>query len=304
VRRGLVLLAVFSACLSTGVAGAAPHALIVARSTVKALAADGDQVAFAAAPTKADCRDRVFIWQKLPPATFQLGKNQRCVPRTAPVRSVAVSGGRALWLNSTGSRNVDWQLWTATTTKKAPRLLEFISRGPDDPQPIVLGVAGDGLLPYALNTTVTVLKASGSTAFTWAASAPVVALTAAGGRVAVAEQGGRVTVLDAHGKIVSVDLYASDVTAVFFVTKGLLVQRGVTLELRRGADAHEFAMTADAHLYDAGGKWGAWSDGKLVHVVRLPDGAQTATYAGSSAALVGNRLYAANGRTITVRTIR
>ncbi len=220
---------------------------------MRALAADGDQVAFAAAPTKADCRDRVFIWQKLPPATFQLGKNQRCASRTASVKSVAVSGGRALWLSSTGGRTVDWQLWTATTTKKTPRLLEFITRGPDDPQPIVLGVAGDGLLPYAVNTTVTVLKANGSTAFTWAASAPVVALTAAGGRVAVAEQGGRVTVLDAHGKILSVDLYASDVNAVFFVTKGLLVQRGVTLELRRGADAHEFAMTADAHLHDAGG---------------------------------------------------
>jgi hypothetical protein len=304
VRRGPIFLAVFFACLSTGVAGAAPQALIVARSTVKALAVDGDQVAFAAAPTKADCRDRVFIWQKLPPATFQLGKNQRCVPRTAPVRSVAVSDGRALWLVSTGGRSVDWQLWTATTTKKTPRLLEFITRAPADPQPIVLGVAGGGLLPYAVDATVTVLKPTGSIAFTWTATAPVVALAAAGGRVAVAEQGGRVTVLDAHGKIVSVDLFASDVSAVFFVTKGLLVQRGVTLELRRGADAREFTMTADAHLQDAGGKWGVWSDGKLVHVVRLPDGAQTATYAGSSASLVGNRLYVANGRTITVRTIR
>jgi hypothetical protein len=111
-------------------------------------------------------------------------------------------------------------------------------------------------------------------------------------------------VLDAHANIVSVDLFASEVSAVSFVTKGLLVLRGVILELRRGADAHEYTITADARLDDADGKWAVWSDGKLVHVIHLPDGAQTATFAGSRAALAGNRLYVASGRTITVRTIR
>lgn len=302
-RRGLIFLAVAGAWLSTGPAGATPQALIVARSTVRALAADGDHVAFVAAPTRSDC-DRAFIWQRLSRRVVQLGKPQRCVPRALPVQSVAVSGGRALWVTPVGGKIFGWQLWTATTARRTPRLLEFLTRSPDEPQPIVVGAAGDGLLPYAVDATVTTLKADGSPAFTWTATARVVALAAAGGRVAVAEEGGRVTVLDAHGRIVSVDLYASDVSAVFFVTKGLLVQRGVTLELRRGTEAHEFTMVADAQLEDAGGKWGVWSDGKLLHVVHLPDGAQSATYPGSSAALAGNRLYVANGRLITVRTIR
>jgi hypothetical protein len=301
VRRGPIFFAVLSASLGTGVAGATSESFIVGRSTVTALAADGNDVAFSAARTRIDC-DRVFIWQRLPARTFQLGKPQPCTPRAAPVESVAVSGGRALWITSTGGKIVDWQLWTASTTKKTPRLLQVVTRQPDDPQPIMVA-AGGGLLPYAVDSTVTTLKASGSTAFSWTASTPVVALAAADGRVAVAEAQ-RVTVLDAHANIVSVDLYTSEISAVAFVAKGLLVQRGVVLEVRRGTDPHEFAMTADARLDDANGTWAIWSDGKLVHLVHVADGTEKAAYPGSGAAFAGNRLYVANGRTITVRTIR
>jgi hypothetical protein len=175
----------------------------------------------------------------------------------------------------------------------------------DDRQPIILGSAAGGFLPYAVDATVTVLRANGSTAFVWTASSTVVALAAAAdGRVAVAEGAGRVTVLDSQGKIVSVDLYASDVSAVAFVSKGLIVQRGVVLEWRRGTEAHEYTIAAEAHLNDAEGKWAAWSDGKLSRLLRLSDGVQTATFAGSRAALASGRLYVASGRTITVRTIR
>ena len=117
----MIFLAVLSACFAVGSAGARQSAQIVARSTVTALAADGNDVAYAAARTRLDC-DRVFIWQRLTGRTFQLGKRQRCAPRAAPVDSVAVSGGRALWLTSTSGKTVNWQLWTATTTKRTPRL--------------------------------------------------------------------------------------------------------------------------------------------------------------------------------------
>jgi hypothetical protein len=306
VRRGPIFLAVLSASLCTGVAGATSGSFIVGRSTVTALAADGDQAAFAAARTATDC-DRTFIWQRLPRQLFQLGKQQRCAPLSrAPIATVAVTGGRALWLTSAGGRIVDWQLWTATTTRRTPRQLQVATRDMRDVDvrpPIVVGSAGGGLLPYAVDSTVTTLRANGSTAFSWTASSPVVALAAADGRVAVVEEGARVTVLDASGKIVSVDLYASDVSAVAFAAKGLLVQRGVVLELRRGAAASEYVIAPDAPLEDANGNWSVWSDGKLVHVLHLPDGAQKATFAGSLAAFVGNRLYVANGRTITIRTI-
>jgi hypothetical protein len=306
VRRGLTFLAVFSACLVTGVAGATSQTQILGRSTVTAIAADGDDVAFVAARTSADC-DRLFIWQRLQRRLFQLGKHQRCAPRAAPVSGLTVSGGRALWITPAGGKILNWQVWTATTTRRTPRQLDVVTRDlrVDDRQPIILGSAAGGSLPYAVDTTVTALRANGSIAFLWTASSPVIALAAAAdGRVAVAEGGGRVTVVDSQGKIVSVDLYASDVSAVAFVSKGLVVQRGAVLEWRRGTEAHEYTIDADAHLSDAEGKWAAWSDGKLVHVIRISDGVQTATFAGSGAALASGRLYVASGRTITVRTIR
>jgi hypothetical protein len=304
VRRGLVFLTVISVCLATGIAGATTQALIVARSGVTALAADGDNVAFSAIRTNTDC-DRLFIWQRLTRRTFQLGRQQRCAPRVTPVAGLAVSGGRALWVIGVGGKIVDWQLWTATTTKRTPHELQDVMRDVrvDDRQAIIVGSAAAGLLPYAVDATVTTLRSNGSIAFSWTASSPVVALAATDGRVAVAEGGGRVTVLDSQGKVVSVDLYAGDVSAVAFVARGLLVQRGAVLEMRRGTEAHEYPI-GDAHLVDAEGRWAVWSDGKLMHLIRLADGVETATFAGSSAVLARSRLYVANGRTVTVRTIR
>jgi hypothetical protein len=305
VRRGPLLLAALSACACTGIAGAATQFSIIGRSTVTALAADGDDVAFAAARTTADC-DRVFIWQRQQRKTFQLGKKHRCETGSTGrgIAGIAVTGGRALWVNYVGGNYREWRLWTATTTRSAPRQLQFVSRDVDEPQPIVVGAAAGGLLPYAVDATVTALYTNGTTAFAWPTSSRVVALAAAGGRVAVAQEGARVTVLDTHGKIVSVNLFASEVSAVALTTKGLLVQRGMVLELRREADTREYTIAPGGVLADADAKWAVWSDGKLVHVIRLADGAQTATFAGSSAALAGNRLYVANGRTITIRTIR
>jgi hypothetical protein len=306
VRRGAIILAVLFACVGTGIAGASSQSLIVGRSTVTGLAADGGEVAFAAARTAADC-DRVFIWQGLSRRTIQLGKKQRCdtAGTSRGTAGVAVNGGRALWVTYSGSSTREWRLWTATATKTTPRLLQVVTRPASDPQPVIVGAAGGGLLPYAVDSTVTALHTNGTPAFTWTASSTVVAVAAAtNGRVAVAETGGRVTVLDAHAKVLSVDLYMSDVSAVAVTSTGLLVQRASLLEFRREADAHEFPIPAGARLADAHGKWGVWTDGKLVHLIHLPDGAQKASYPGAWAAFAGTRLYVANGRTITVRTIR
>ena len=302
----MLVLTVVSVCLATGVAGATSGTFIVARGPVTALAADGDQAAFAASPTKLDC-DRVFVWQRSAAHLFQLGRKQPCGPSagsSAGIAGLAVTGGRALWITVGRGKSRYWRLWTATTSKTTPRLLQSSPSPADDEEPIRVGAAGGGLLPYAVDSTVTTLRTNGSTAFTWTAPARVVALAATNDRIAVAQEGARVTVLDAQGDVVSMDLYEADVSAVAFTGKGLLVQRGDVLELRREADAHEFATAPGARLDDADGKWAAWSDGKLVHVIRLPDGAQQAAFPGSSAALAGNRLFVANGRTITVRPIR
>jgi hypothetical protein len=304
VRRALFLVAVVSACVPAGSIEAASSSFIVARSNVTALAADVDGIAYATSHTSTDSCDHIYVWQKSTRRIVQLGRRQHC-PGDHGVAGISYSSGKALWVTWSGTKVRDWQLWTATAAKPTPRVLSSLTRTPDQPQPFVIGSGARGLLPYAVDTTVTVLRSGGSSpAFTWTAAAPVVALAAADGRVAVAEQGGRVTVLDSRGKTVSVDLYASDVSAVTFATKGLLVQRGTVLELRRQAEAHEYTISADSALADGEGNRAVWLDGKLVHVMKLPEGMQTATFAASFATLVGNRLYTANGRTIAVRTIR
>ena len=269
---------------------------------MSALAADGNEASFATTPY---C-DRVFVWQALRKHVVQLGRKQTCKTRTPGVVGLAVTKGRALWLTATSTPLSTLRLWTATSTRTTPRQLDMATRDiqSNDPPPILVGSAGGGLLPYADGTAVTVLRSDGSTAFTWTASDHVVALAARGGQVAVAQDGNRVTVLDSKGNILSVDLFTTPVTAVALTGKGLLVQRGTTLELRRSADSHQSTIPSTGQLADADSRWAAWIDGKSVHVMRLPDGASVATYPGTAAALAGSTLYIANGKTITIRTLR
>jgi len=306
VRRGLLVFAVLAACLAAGTAGASSTTTIPARSAVTALSADGTDTSFATSPTASDC-DRVFVWRTTLHKPVQLGKKQRCKLKSLGITALAVTKDRALWVTASGSPVATLSLWTATTTRPTPRQLLTAQRDvqANEPLPIVVGAAGGGLLPYAQGTTVTVLRSDGHLAFKpWTAPGRVVALAARNGRVAIATEGARVTVLDTRGIVASVDLFEDEVSGVALTAKGLLVQRGTTLELRREADANEYTMTANGQLVDADSKWAAWSDGKLVHVIRLPDGATIGTYPGTAAAFAGNTLYVANGRTITSRTIR
>jgi hypothetical protein len=300
----LLTFAIVAACLAAGAAGATSRVTIPARTAVTALAADGTDVSFATTPSASDC-DRVFVWQTSARKPVQLGKKQRCKSKTLGITALAVTKGRALWVTGTGSPVATLRLWTATSTRTTPKALGTATRDvqANEPLPIVVGAAGGGLLPYAIGTIVTVLRSNG-TSFQWTAPARIIALAARGGRVAVASEGSRVTVLDGRGSVASVDLFASEVSAVSMTGKGLLVQRGSTLELRRESDAHEYTMTGAAQLDDADSKWAAWSDGKNVHVIRLPDGSSVGTYPGTSAALAGTTLYVASGKRVTSRTIR
>jgi hypothetical protein len=303
----LLFLTILAACLTGAAAAARSVASIPARSGVTALAADGTDTSYATVSTLTDC-DRVFVWQALTKHSVQLGKKQRCKAKSSGIASLTVTKGRALWLTETGNPISTVRLWTAATNKTAPRQLDMETRDiqAGDPEPIVVGNAGGGLLPYAVGPVVTVLRSNGQVAFSWTATGRVVSLVARGGRVAVAQEGSRVTMLDSHGNIVSVDVYASELSDVALTAKGLLVQRGTTLELRSGgaASSHQYTVPATAVLEDADSRWAAWSDGKLVHVIRLPDGAAVATYPGSAAAIAGNSLYVANGKAITIRTLR
>ena len=272
---------------------------------MSALAADGTDTSFATLATVGDC-DRVFVWQALTKHVVQLGKKQRCKTKTLPIGSLAITKGRALWLTATSGPLSTVRLWTATAKRPTPRQVDTATRdiASNDPQPILVGTAGGGLLPYAEDTAVTILGSDGKVVGTYTATSHVVALAARAGQVAVAQDGNRVTVIDSKGNVLSVDLYSTPVTAVAMTSKGLLVQRGTTLELRRGADARYSTTSPTGVLADADSRWAAWTDGKSVHVIRLTDNTVVGTYPGTAAALAGSTLYVANGKTITIRTLR
>ena len=149
----MLSLAVVAACLAAGAAGATSRSTIPARSTVSAVAADGNDVAFATMPNATDC-DRAFVWETSARKPVQLGKKQRCKSKTLGITALGVTKERALWVTATGSSIAMLRIWTATTTRTTPKALGTATRDiqANEPSPIVVGAAGGGLLPYAIGT--------------------------------------------------------------------------------------------------------------------------------------------------------
>jgi hypothetical protein len=127
----------------------------------------------------------------------------RSVSAPAPVSAVAFDGSLVAFSVGFSADDCDRvRLWNLAT-RGVPTRLRFVARDVDAPPPIVVG-DGDGstpggLLPYAVDRDVVVLRANGARRFAWTAPARGVAVDARDGRVAVAQAGGRVTVLDAAG---------------------------------------------------------------------------------------------------------
>ena len=231
-------------------------------------------MAFAAARTRLDC-DRVFIWQRLrversSSESASAARRVRHRSTASPSAAAGLSGShRRAARPSTGSSGL------RRRRRRRRGWLQFVDaaarRSAADPHRL----AGGGLFPYALDTTVTALKANGSPAFTWNAASPVVGARSFG-RARRGRGGERVTVLDAHGKIVSVDLYASDVSAVGLVTKGQLVQRdycsscgAAPMPTSSRSRPTRTSSTRRARQRPGG-------TGSSCMSMRLPDGAQTA----------------------------
>ena len=77
-----------------------------------------------------------------------------------------MSGNRALWIRYTGGNLRDWQLMTATTTRKTPKQLRFVEQDVDLPSPFAIGDSTAGLgIPYAAGKEVVLLGANGVAVF-------------------------------------------------------------------------------------------------------------------------------------------
>ena len=144
--------------------------------------------------------------------------------------SVAVARTRVVWLSYIGGNLRDWQLWTATPTRRTARLLQFVERDVDAPAPIVLGPGTPEGVPYAVDRQVTYLGEDGRAIFKATLDAPVRAV--AGGRgpkgVRVAALvGDSVVGLDRDGEQVVVWEYTGRVVTTVRVSwRGLVVQAG------------------------------------------------------------------------------
>jgi hypothetical protein len=288
-------------------AGAATVRSVTAPAPVLALAHDGSFVAYASGRSARDC-NRVHVWNLASRGVTRLARRTHCVETSTgnAIARVSVAGRRVLWLHYAGGNRRNYTLWTATTTRPAPRLLASREVDVDDPAPIVLGDGtssrlGDAL-PYASGRSVVVIRADGARRFAWDAPARVVALDAAAGQVAVATEDRAVTVLDAAGRVLRVERYAEPVLDVRLTGGGVVVQRGSRIELRDGSGTREWRAPGILRLEDATSRHALYAVGSGVRAQQLaPPYANRPLANVRHARLEGSRLVTAAGRAVTVR---
>jgi hypothetical protein len=221
---------------------------------------------------------------------------------------LALLANRALWLHYTGGNRREWSLWTATTTRRTPKLLQAATRDVDDPAPIVID-SGDGsrfgdLLPYAVGSQVFVLRANGARRFAWTAPARVVALASADGETAVATDEGDVTILDASGRPDRTASFPAGIESLQLAGSRVLAQRGRTLEQRGGDGPRSFRLPRGARVEDTWGDRAFYVAGGVVRELSLSTGAERTIARATHVQAALSMLYLSADRRITARRLR
>ena len=293
-------------------ATAAPHRSVSAPAAVTALAFEGRLVAFASGRSGDDC-DRIRMWNLETRSVAALGRRTSC-ERTSTgtgIASLALAGKRTVWLHYTGGNIREWTLWTATTTKRTPIRLRAVARDVDAAAPIVLGdgYSNDGgMLPYAVDSDVVVLRADGTRRFAWSAPRRVVALSAAKGELAVGLEGGEVTILDAEGSVLRRESFGFEIEAIRLGSNGLggnglFVLRGAKLELRDGSRRREWPISQRAELQDAIGSRAIYARRGSIRLLSSAPFADRELGGGTHARAEGSLLALADGKTVSVRRL-
>lgn len=190
--------------LATTAAALTPNRTIVAPLPVQDLALTGTSVAYVAdAPSGLRC-GRIGFWNTRTGATLSIDAKELCVDEASTgqgIWDVAVATKRVLWLTFAGGNFREWFLWTATTTKRTPRQLRFVSRPVEDPPPIVIGPGTAAGIPYAVDRQIVYLGDDGRAIFRTTVASPVRALAShLNGRFGVV-----VAALLANGTVVGLD---------------------------------------------------------------------------------------------------
>jgi hypothetical protein len=240
--RRIVPLLVLSALVVPATAAAllTPGRTVTNTSTVSALSVTHRSVVYAVGRSSADC-GHVRLWDTATRGLWTFGSRTIRGCEEGPsggfgISQVSTSGRRVLWVTHIGGNFTDYQLWTATPTRTAPRRLAFASVESGDPPAIVLGVGTQEGVPYAVGSTVTYVSDSGARLFRTTLDSPV-RLLAAGpsfgdARVVAALANGEVVVLSKSGARLRTDEYdAGAVRAIQLAYGGPVVQAGDTVNL-------------------------------------------------------------------------
>jgi hypothetical protein len=275
---------------------------IVAPAPVQTVAFDEPLLAYATGRTARDC-DRVYIWNRATRRTVRLPRPTSCEQTSTGtgIAALSLAGNRVLWLYFTGGNIREWSLFTATTSAPRPRRLRFVARDVDEPAPIVLG-EGDtsrfgGLLPYAVDREVIVLRPNGSRAFAWTAPARVTAVGANAGEVTVGVADGRVFVLE-NGRVASSWAGSPAATAAFVTGNAVAAQRGRAVEVRSGSSTRHWTIPSGARLRDAEGSRGVYVSRGRAASLDLTSGRTRDLGPASDVQLEGRTAAIASGRRI------
>ena len=283
--RPLLVLALAVVLVSAGSALAlqAPGRTIVRNGPVRLVALNQASFALMVSRTKADC-DHVELWNTDTKGIWRFGKPGPCTNLGSTgtgISSIGVSGNRALWVRYTGGNTRDWQLMTATTTRKSPKQLRFVAQDVDLPSPFVIGDSTSGLgIPYAAGKEIVLLRANGVAAFRATGPARIVRVTAGrgpdGAVVAALRETGQVVLYRANGTVAKVVPYAAGaVKAMALAPAGLVAQLPGVVQVRTPAGQKVVNLPAGATMIDYAEGRILYTLGPEVHSLKVANGSDT-----------------------------
>jgi hypothetical protein len=177
--RLLVVASVASLALVAGASALTPTSTRVSPLPVQDLALTGRSLAYVADRPRGLHCSLIGYWHTGTGRAFTIASRELCQDLASTgqgVWDVSVATNRFLWITYTGGNFREWSLWTATTTRRVPRRLRFVTRDVDTQPPIVLGPGANEAVPYAVDREIVYLADNGKALFRTTVNSPVRAL--------------------------------------------------------------------------------------------------------------------------------
>jgi hypothetical protein len=259
-RRLLAPLAVLAFLLPASAAAIlTPGRTVANAANVTALSVTHRSVVWAVGRSPRDC-GHVRLWDTATRGlwTFGSGTIRGCEEGPSGgfgIAQVATSSPRVFWVTHIGGNTTDYQLWTATPTRKTARRLAFASAETGGPPPVVLGPGTQEGVAYAVGATVTYVSDTGARLFRVTLDAPVRLLATGASfgaaRVIAALASGEVVVLSRTGAVLRTDDYEPGaVRAVQLAYGGPVIQNGSTVTIGSFTTGTKVVLPVGALMLD------------------------------------------------------